>query len=146
MVLRRYAPDFFERGYAFEGFLNSHRSQSFHAFGDRLIFDHRGRRAFDDQSADRLAHRQCFNQRRPSEITAAFAAVASRSMVENGALFSVSPSFSINSGSGTNSSLQFVQMRRTSRCAHAIRIELEIKNGSIPMSSRRVMAPAASFV
>ena len=41
MVLRRYSPHFFERGYAFERLLNSHHSQSFHSFGDRLILDHR---------------------------------------------------------------------------------------------------------
>jgi hypothetical protein len=42
MVLRRYSPHFFERGYAFERFLNSHHAQSFHSFRDRLILDHRG--------------------------------------------------------------------------------------------------------
>jgi hypothetical protein len=41
MVLRRYSPHFFERGYALERFLNSDHAQSFHSFGDRLILDHR---------------------------------------------------------------------------------------------------------
>lgn len=41
MVLRGYSPNFFERGYAFERLLNSDHAQSFHSFGDRLVFDHR---------------------------------------------------------------------------------------------------------
>src|SRR5437870_12656658 len=84
MVLRRYSPDFFEGGHAFQRFLNSHPPQSVHSLGDRLVFNPRGRSALDDQAPDRLAHWKCFNQSRAAEITAPFAAVASRSLIENG--------------------------------------------------------------
>src|SRR5437588_9480749 len=83
MVLRRYSPDFFEGGHAFERFLNSHHPQSFHSLGDPLVFNHRGRSALDDQAPDRLAHWKRFNQSRASEITAPFTAVASRSLIKN---------------------------------------------------------------
>jgi hypothetical protein len=41
-ILRRYSPHVFKRGYALERFFNSDHAQSFHSFGDRLIFDHCG--------------------------------------------------------------------------------------------------------
>jgi len=41
-ILRRYSPYFFKRGYALARFFNPDHAQSFHSFGDRLIFDHRG--------------------------------------------------------------------------------------------------------
>ena len=82
-----------------------------------------------------------------TEITATFATIAAARRGKRRRLRACSiPSFSNISGSGTNSSRQLVQTRRTRRCAHVIRIELEIRNGSMPMSSRRVIAPAASFV
>src|SRR5207253_8896518 len=50
---------------------------------DRLVFNHRGRSALDDQAPDRLAHWKCFNQSRAAEITAPFTAVASSSLIKN---------------------------------------------------------------
>src|SRR5439155_23498581 len=83
MILRRYSPDFFEGGHAFERFLNSHHPQSFHSLGDRLVFNHRGRSALDDQAPDRLAHRKCFNQTSTAQITAPLTPVASRPLIKN---------------------------------------------------------------
>ena len=42
--------------------------------------------------------------------------------------------------------VQCGQIVRTSRCARNARTVLESRNGSMPMSSRRVMPPTASFV
>src|SRR2546430_711889 len=83
MVLRRYSPNFFKRSHAFERLLDSHHSQSFHSLRDCLVLDHRSRSAFDNQSPDRFAHWERFNQRRTSEITAAFATIASGSVIEH---------------------------------------------------------------
>src|SRR5436309_15923893 len=83
MILRRYSPDFFEGGHAFERFLNSHHPQSHHPLGDPLVLNHRGRSALDDQAPDRLAHWNCFNQSCAAEITAPFTTVASRSVIKN---------------------------------------------------------------
>ena len=89
---------------------------------------------------------QRFDNRDATEIAAALATIAAGAVVKNAPSVASIPSLSKISGSGTNSSRQLVQMRRTRRCAQAMMTELEIRNGSMPMSSRRVIAPAASFV
>src|ERR1700674_2804844 len=67
MVLRRDSPHLFQAGHALERLVNSDHPQSFHSFGDRLIFNRRSGRAFDDQTPDRFALRKCFNYCRPAE-------------------------------------------------------------------------------
>ena len=47
---------------------------------------------------------------------------------------------------GVYSSAQCAQTQRTSRCASDAIIVLAMRNGSTPMSVKRVTAPAASFV
>jgi len=49
-------------------------------------------------------------------------------------------------GEGSYASRQFWQTRRTRRWAQVRIHEEEMRNGSMPMSSRRLIAPAASFV
>src|SRR4029077_16093020 len=83
MVLRCHSPNFLKRGHAFERLFDSDHPQGFHSFGHRLVLDHRGRSALDDQPTDRFAHWQRFNHRRPSGVTATLAAVASGSVIEN---------------------------------------------------------------
>ncbi len=56
------------------------------------------------------------------------------------------PSRRSTSGSGVYSTRQSVHTRRTSRWASTPISEAETLNGSIPISVRRVIAPAASFV
>src|SRR2546421_4755743 len=91
MVLRRNAPDFLERRHALESFVDSDHAQRPHAFADRLVLYHRGGRALDDQTPDRLAHRQRFNERHPAEITPVLATVAAASMIKDSALRRLHP-------------------------------------------------------
>ena len=146
VVLSRGPADFFERRNALPRFVNADHAQRFHSFADGLIFDHRCRGALDDQPPDRFRDRQHFDDGRAAQIAAAFAAVAAGAVEKSGVVDLRCRASRAVSGSGVNSSRQFGQMRRTRRCAQVSRIEDEIRNGSMPMSSRRVIAPAASFV
>ena len=71
------------------------------------------------------------------DVAAAFAAIASGAVIEGRAGTSSMPSLVKTSGSGTNSSLQFGQTRRTRRCAQVRMHDDAMRNGSMPMSSRR---------
>src|SRR6476659_4339579 len=146
MIVRCDSQYFFQRGLAFERLVNASHAQGLHSFSNSLVLDHRRRCPLHNKAADGFGYRQRFDDRQPSEITATLATIAPAPAVKNSfSLWFNSEPVKI-SGSGINSSRQFVQILRTRRCAHVIKIELEIRNGSIPMSSRRVIAPAASLV
>ena len=76
-----------------------------------------------------------------SAMVAARAAVERRAQRPSGNAISLS-----TVGEYVAGALQCVQIVRTNRCAKNARTVLESKNGSIPMSSNRVMPPTASFV
>src|SRR5438105_4726592 len=67
-VFRGDAPDFFEGRHSFNRLVDSGHAQRLHSFGHGLILDHRRRRAFDDETPDRFAHRQRFDDRQSSYI------------------------------------------------------------------------------
>src|SRR5437899_928374 len=86
VVFCRHAPDFFQRGDAFERFFHAHHAQGFHPLADSLILDDRGRGTLDDETANRLAYRQRLDERYSPEITALLAPAAARAVIKHSSL------------------------------------------------------------
>src|SRR6267378_5922649 len=90
-VFRGDAPDFFEGCHPFNRLVDTGHTQRFHSFGHALVLDHTCGRAFDNETADRFAYRQRFDDRHPSEIAAAFAPITAAATVEDGIFFWFEP-------------------------------------------------------
>src|SRR4051812_11620570 len=58
---------------------------------DRLVLHHGGGSAFNNQTANRLAHRQRFDQRHSAEVTAVLAPVATSALVKHRAFGLLEP-------------------------------------------------------
>src|SRR5947207_15683701 len=83
MIVRCDSQYFFQRGLAFERLVNASHPQSLHPFSNSLVLDHRRRCPLHNEAADGLGHRQRFNDRLPSEITATLATIAPAPAIEN---------------------------------------------------------------
>src|SRR5947199_5072292 len=74
----------FQRCLAVERLVNASHPQSLHPFSNSLVLDHRRRCPLHNEAADGFGYRQRFNDRQPSEITAALATIAPAPAIENG--------------------------------------------------------------
>src|SRR6202140_1388519 len=117
--MNRFACNFLERSHARSHFDQSTAAQRDHSALDRLLLQLHGRSADQNQFPD---------------LITVFASSG------------VNPA-SISVCTGTSiTSVQSLQMRRTSRCAQIRWTEVATRNGSIPMFIRRVIVSGAPLV
>ena len=128
------------------------RSSADHAEGSHSLVDgelgHFARAgAGDDEFADLVADGHGLDDGHAPGVAGIFAAVAAAAAEKLHAVKQPGqcPGLQTFSPGYVTGSLQCEQMRRIRRCAQDKITEDEIKNGAMPMSSRRAMAPGASL-